>query len=92
MSLNEMSPNGLVGKLLVAGVVELRTNELRFTDHFCSYLVSFNDNHIHAKVGSIEGWHDVICSFDSSLDSLSEEEIAITIVLLDYFLEKVSSV
>jgi hypothetical protein len=82
---------GLISKLCITGVAEREIHELRFTDRFCAYLSQYNQRHLRSKAGTIEGWREIMNSFDSRLTALSDEDIGTTIALLDYFLHKVSA-
>jgi hypothetical protein len=42
------------------------------------------------KAATVEGWRDIMLDYDR-VTTLSDEEIGMTIVLLDYFLQKTSA-
>jgi hypothetical protein len=86
-----MSESGLIEKLLVAGVIEKKIHELKFTDNFCKHLVHCNHTYGFKGGGTLELWRKILVEFDAKLDSLSDKEIATTIVLLDYFLDKLTT-
>ena len=86
-----MRDQGLIQKLLAAGVIDKRINELKFSDEFCKHLVSFNNLNGFKGGGTIEVWREILDEFDESLKMISDREVATTIVLLDYFLDKIST-
>lgn len=86
-----MHEGGLIEKLLTAGVIEKRINELKFSDEFCKHLVSWNHKYGFKGGGTIEVWRQIMLEFNKSSDSLSDKDIAMTIVLLDYFLDKIGT-
>ena len=86
-----MQESGLIEKLLAGGVVEKRIEDLRFTDDFCKHLVYYNRNCGFKGGGTLEVWRQILVKFKPVLDGLSDKEIAITIVLLDYFLDKIGT-
>jgi hypothetical protein len=86
-----LSDQSLIQKLHAAGVIDKRVNELRFSDEFCRHLVAFNRAHGFKGSGTIETWRDILDDFNESLNSMSDKEVATTIVLLDYFLDKLSN-
>jgi hypothetical protein len=83
-----MHDNGLIEKLLAAGVIEKKIAELKFTDDFCRHLVYYNRNEGFKGGGSLELWRRIMVEYNASLEHLSDKDIATTIVLLDYFLDK----
>jgi hypothetical protein len=85
-----MQETGLIEKLLAAGVVEKRTDDLKFSDDFCKHLVYCNRNYGFNGGGTLEVWRQIMVKFKSGLDGLSDKEIATTIVLLDYFLDRIA--
>jgi hypothetical protein len=85
-----MQGTGLIEKLLAAGVVEKRTDDLKFSDDFCKHLVYCNRNYGFKGGGTLEVWRQIMVKFKSGLDGLSDKEIATTIVLLDYFLDRIA--
>ncbi|MCI0565522.1 MAG: hypothetical protein MN733_44225, partial [Nitrososphaera sp.] len=86
-----MHESGLIEKLLVAGVIEKRIHELKFTDGFCKHLVYCNHTYGFKGGGTLEVWRKIIVEYDAKLEALSDKEIATTIVLLDYFLDKLTT-
>jgi len=86
-----MQEAGLIEKLLAAGVVEKRTEDLKFSDDFCKHLVYCNRNYGFKGGGTLEIWRQIMVKFKSGLDGLSDKEIATTIVLLDYFLDRITT-
>ncbi len=86
-----MHENGLIEKLLAAGVIEKKIHELKFTDEFCKHLVSCNRVNGFKGGGTLEVWRKIMVEFNGTLDGLSDKDIAITIVLLDYFLDKLTT-
>ena len=86
-----LSDKSLIQKLHTAGIIDKRVNELRFSDEFCRHLVAFNRAHGFKGSGTIEIWRDILNDFNKSMDSMSDKEVATTIVLLDYFLDKLSN-
>ena len=70
--------------------METGISELRFTNEFCAYLAQYNQGNLRIKAATVEGWRDIMLDFDPNLKALSDEEISMTIVLLDYFLQKAS--
>ena len=86
-----MQDQGLVRKLNEAGVVDKLVNELKFSDEFCRHLVAYNQAHGFKGSGTIEIWREILVEFDENLDELSDREVATTIVLLDYFLDKLAT-
>ena len=89
--LSRMRENGLIEKLLAAGVIEKRIHELKFTDEFCKHLVSSNQSYGFKGGGTLEVWRKIMVEFNGTLDGLSDKDVAITIVLLDYFLDKLTT-
>ena len=79
---------GLITKLVRAGAVERRINELRFSGGLCSHLAQY-DLAQCLKDGEVRGWRKMLADFAPELASLSYEEVSITITLLDYFLNEV---
>ena len=86
-----MQDQGLVRKLNLAGVVDKHVNELKFSDEFCRHLVAYNRAHGFKGSGTIEIWREILVEFNESLDEITDREVATTIVLLDYFLDKISA-
>jgi hypothetical protein len=86
-----MTTSGLISKLFDTGVAEREFHELGFSNKFCRHLSHYNERHLRSKAGTVEGWREILSGFDNRLDALSNEEIGMTIVLLDYFLHKVSA-
>jgi hypothetical protein len=82
--------NGLIKKLIDEGVVERRGDELRFRDVFCTHLARYSPEDCF-RGGQVEGWRKMFKEFIPSLSSLSDEDIATTTVLLDYFLNVVKA-
>lgn len=85
-----MATSGLITKLIRAGVIERRISELRFTPDFCSHLGQYDPSEC-LKDGEIKSWRNMLRDFASELNSLSDEEVSITITLLDYFLNEVEA-
>ncbi|HKU48452.1 MAG TPA: hypothetical protein VJP79_00755 [Nitrososphaera sp.] len=86
-----MQDKGLIQKLVGGGVVDKRINELKFSEEFCKHLVSYNRLYGFRGGGTIEIWREILTEFNGSLESMSDKEVATTIVLLDYFLEKLTN-
>lgn len=86
-----MKDQGLVRKLNEAGVVDKHVNELKFSDEFCRHLVAYNRAHGFKGSGTIEIWREILVEFNENLGEISDREVATTIVLLDYFLDKLSA-
>jgi hypothetical protein len=53
--------------------------------------VVYNKQHGFKGGGTIEVWREILVEFNSSLEMMSDKEVATTIVLLDYFLDKLPS-
>jgi len=85
-----MQDKGLIQRLLAARVVDKRIHELKFSDEFCKHLVAYNRVYGFNGGGTIEIWREILIEFDKSLQSISDKDIAVTIVLLDYFLDKIT--
>lgn len=85
-----MSATGLISKLCAARIAERGISGLRFTNDFCAYLAQYNQGHLRMKAATVEGWRDIMLDYDR-VTTLSDEEIGMTIVLLDYFLQKTSA-
>lgn len=85
-----MAANGLISKLCAARVVERENYDLRFANDFCAYLAQYNQRNLRNKAATVEGWRSIMNGYNNSLRTISDEEIGMTIVLLDYFLEKVA--
>jgi len=85
-----MAASGLISKLCAGRVVERENHDLKFANDFCSYLAQYNQGNLRNKAATVEGWRNIITGYDNSLKTISDEEIGMTIVLLDYFLEKVA--
>ena len=81
---------GLISKLIAQGAVELTHDELRFTAIFCKHMAHYRPEDCFEE-GQTEGWRRIFREFRPALDSLSDEEISRTIVLLDYFVNVVES-
>jgi len=81
---------GLITRLVRAGAVERRFDELRFSPGLCSHLASY-DPASCLKDGEVKGWRGMLADFAAELSSLSDEEVSITITLLDYFLNEVEA-
>jgi hypothetical protein len=81
---------GLISKLIIEGAVERRRDELRFTNSLCSHLAGYNPEEC-LKTGKSIGWRKMLQEFTPALGLLSNEEIAMTIALLDYFLNVVEA-
>ncbi len=75
---------GVVGKLLAAGVVARRQDEFYFTDEFIEHLVDSNPEQ-YIKAGQLKGWRIILSYFNPALLSLSDAEISKTVALFDYF-------
>ena len=86
-----MHSQSLINKLHTAGVIDKHVNELKFSDAFCKQLVAYNRVHGFNGSGTIEIWREILVEFSASLESLSDKEVATTIVLLDYFLDKLTT-
>ncbi len=86
-----MHDTGLIQNLLAAGVIDKRVNELKFSDAFCKHLVFYNRASGLRGGGTIETWREIMVEFNKSLEMLSDKDVATTIVLLDYFLDKLST-
>ena len=86
-----MRDTGLIRKLIAGGVVDKRINELKFSDEFCKHLVEYNQRHGFKGGGTIETWREILVEFNSALELINDKEVATTIVLLDYFLDKLSN-
>ena len=85
-----MQDKGLIQRLLEARVIDKRIHELKFSDEFCKHLVAYNRIYGFKGGGTIELWREILSEFDRSLDSMSDKDVAMTIVLLDYFLDKLT--
>ena len=83
-----MRDAGLIRKLVAAGVVDKRIDELKFSDEFCKHLVFYNRTRGFQGGGTIEVWRQILVEFNDALGMISDKEVATTIVLLDYFLDK----
>ena len=86
-----MAATGLISKLCAAGAAEREIDDIRFTNDFCVFLGQYNQRNSRNKTATIEGWRNMMISYDSKLRALSDEEIRMTIELLDYFLGKISA-
>lgn len=78
-----MNSAGLIRKLVASNVIEKRADRLDFTLNFDSYL-SWHPERNKLNAGSIEDWAEMLKGYHHSLESLSSEEVAIVIVLLEY--------
>jgi len=85
-----VAASGLISKLCAARVVEKESHDLRFTNDFCTYLAQYNQRNLRNKAATVEGWRNIMTCYHNSLRTISDEEIGMTIMLLDYFLEKVA--
>ena len=88
--MNIMAASGLISKLCGARVVEKENYDLRFANDFCTYLAQYNQGNLRNRAATLEGWRDILTSYDKSLETISDKEIGMTIVLLDYFLARVA--
>jgi hypothetical protein len=86
-----MRDKGLIGKLHAAGVIDKQIHELKFSDEFCKHLVQHNRAYGFEGAGTLEVWRRILVEFSDSLTVLSDKEVATTIVLLDYFLDKLTT-
>ena len=86
-----MRDTGLIRKLIAGGVVDKRVNELKFSDEFCKHLVDYNREHNFKGGGTIETWREILTEFNKALEMMSDKDVATTIVLLDYFLDKLAN-
>ncbi|HEY7506462.1 MAG TPA: hypothetical protein VH621_02550 [Nitrososphaera sp.] len=77
-------PEGVVGKLLAAGVVARRHDEFYFTDEFIEHLLDSNPEQ-YVKAGQLKGWRIILSYFSPALLSLSDVEVSKTVALFDYF-------
>lgn len=80
--------NGLIEKLLASGIVVKQGNDLAFSVAFGSYVYNYAVLH-KEKIATLQGWRDMLTSFDRSLESLSAEEIGTTLCLLQFHLDTV---
>ena len=81
-----LAVNGLMHKLFASGAAERRApTDLAFTDSFGAYITRYASSN-PAAMGTVNGWREMLGSFDSSLSSLTAEEISAIIVLLDLYL------
>ena len=78
-----MHTAGLFKKLIASDVIEKRPDQLAFTFSFESYL-SWHSERNKLSTGSIEDWAEMLRGYNHSLESLSSEEVATIIVLLEY--------
>ena len=74
---------GLIQRLISASVVEKQQDRLAFTFGFDSYL-AWHAEHKKVRAGSLEDWAEMLRGYSYSLGSLSSEEVAAFIVLLQY--------
>lgn len=77
--------NGLMHKLFASGVAVRRATDVAFTDSFGAYITRYASSN-PAAIGTVNGWREMLGSFDGSLSSLTAEEISAIIVLLDRYL------
>lgn len=78
-----MHISGLIQKLIAASIVEKHQDRLAFTFSFDSYL-AWHTEHNKVSAGSLEDWAEMLRGFSHSLSSLSQEQVAAFIVLLQY--------
>lgn len=78
-----MHTAGLFKKLFASNVIEKQPDRLDFTFSFESYL-SWHSERNKLSHGSIEDWAEMLSGYHNSLESLSSEEVAAVIVLLEY--------
>ncbi|MGI0048661.1 MAG: hypothetical protein ACREAW_03890, partial [Nitrososphaera sp.] len=81
---------GLITRLIRVGAVDRRINELRFSSGLCLHLARYDPGQC-LKDGEIKGWRKMLADFAPELAFLSDEEVSITITLLDYFLNEVEA-
>jgi len=74
---------GLVDKLLEANAVEKTETGLVFTPAFGRFLLWCIGGNM-ARAATIEGWRSILSDYDQSLGSLSANEVAALIRLLEY--------
>lgn len=82
-----MVVESLITKLIKAGAVQKRQNELAFTNSFGRYLVACLGNY-PVKSASVKTWREMLGKYDPSLETLSIEEIHVVLSLLYYNLNK----
>lgn len=85
-----MSTPGLITKLVRAGAIERRIDELQFTASLCNHLAQYDQDE-YLRHGEITSWRKMLGDFEPGLASLSDEEVSITITLLDYFINEVEA-
>ena len=72
-------------KLFVSGMAERRATDIAFTDSFGTYITRYASSN-PAAIGTVNGWREMLGSFDHSLSSLTADEISVIIVFLDRYL------
>ncbi len=80
-----LAVNGLMNKLFASGVAERRATDIAFTDGFGFYITRYASSN-PAAIGTVNGWREMLGSFDSNLSTLTADEISVIIVLLDRYL------
>jgi hypothetical protein len=78
-----MPITGLLERLIAASVTEKQPDRLCLTFSFSSYLLWYSE-HNKSNPGSLEDWKEMLRGFSHSLASLSDEEVAAFIVLVQY--------
>jgi hypothetical protein len=73
----------LIRKLVASNVIERQPDKLDFTFSFDSFL-AWHAERNKLSAGSIEDWAEMLKEYHYSLASLSTEEVATVIVLLEY--------
>lgn len=81
----QLAVNGLMHKLFASGVAERRATDIAFTDSFGTYITRYASSN-PTTMGTVNGWREMLGSFDSNLSSLTADEISVIIVLLDQYL------
>ena len=75
----------MMHKLFASGVAERRSTDIAFTDSFGTYITRYASSN-PATIGTVNGWREMLGSFDSNLSSLTADEISVIIILLDRYL------
>ena len=74
-------------KLVSTGAVTKQNNDLAFTVNFGAYVYTYASAN-RDKMGTVSGWRDMLSGFNEAFKSLSNDETAAIVKLLEYHLKE----